>query len=55
MLPEEVKKKIAALRQEIEQHNHNYYKLNQPTITDFEFDILIWLDQFQKVFLLIFE
>lgn len=41
MLPEEVKKKIAALRQEIEQHNHNYYKLNQPTITDFEFDILM--------------
>jgi len=41
MLPEEVKKKIAALRQEIEQHNHNYYKLNQPTISDFEFDILM--------------
>ena len=41
MLPEEVKKKIERLRQEIEQHNHNYYKLNQPTITDFEFDILM--------------
>jgi len=41
MLPEEVKKKIERLRQEIEQHNHNYYKLNQPTVTDFEFDILM--------------
>ena len=41
MSPEEVKKKIVKLRQEIEQHNHNYYKLNQPTITDFEFDILM--------------
>jgi DNA ligase (NAD+) len=41
MLPEEVKKRIAKLRQEIEQHNHNYYKLNRPTISDFEFDALM--------------
>lgn len=41
MLPEELKKRITKLRQEIEQHNHNYYKLNQPTITDFEFDLLM--------------
>ena len=41
MSPEEVKKKITKLRQEIEQHNYNYYKLNQPTIPDFEFDGLM--------------
>ncbi len=41
MLPEEVKKRIAKLRQEIDQHNHNYYRLNQPTISDFEFDALM--------------
>lgn len=41
MSPEEVKKRILALRQEIEQHNYNYYKLNQPVISDFEFDMLM--------------
>ncbi|MCL4484234.1 MAG: NAD-dependent DNA ligase LigA [Bacteroidetes bacterium] len=41
MVPEEAKKRINKLRQEIELHNHNYYKLNQPTITDFEFDLLL--------------
>ncbi len=41
MLPEEVKKRINQLRQDIDQHNYNYYKLNQPAITDFEFDMLI--------------
>jgi DNA ligase (NAD+) len=41
MLPEEVKKRINQLRQDIEQHNHNYYKLNQPVISDFEFDMLM--------------
>src|SRR5512133_2159399 len=41
MLPEEVKKRINQLRQDIEQHNDNYYKLNQPVISDFEFDMLM--------------
>ena len=41
MSTEEVKKRIIKLRQEIEQHNYNYYKLSQPTITDFEFDLLM--------------
>lgn len=41
MLPEEVKKRILKLRKEIDQHNYNYYKLNQPTISDFEFDLLM--------------
>jgi len=41
MTPEEVKKTISKLRKEIEQHNDNYYNLNQPTISDFEFDLMM--------------
>lgn len=41
MSTEEVKKRIALLRQNIEQHNYNYYVLNKPTISDFEFDLLM--------------
>ncbi|MDO4225591.1 MAG: NAD-dependent DNA ligase LigA, partial [Bergeyella zoohelcum] len=29
---------ISALREELHQHNHNYYILDNPTISDFEFD-----------------
>ena len=29
---------IELLRQQLHQHNYNYYVLNQPTISDFEFD-----------------
>lgn len=32
------KEEIEQLRKELEQHNYNYYVLNQPTISDFEFD-----------------
>ena len=28
------------LKNEIQQHDHNYYVLDQPTITDFEYDKL---------------
>lgn len=35
MTPQE---EILQLRKELEQHNYNYYVLNQPTITDYEFD-----------------
>ena len=31
-------KEIIKLRKELEQHNYNYYVLNQPTISDFDFD-----------------
>lgn len=31
--------KIRALRDELRQHNHNYYVLDNPTITDYEFDM----------------
>lgn len=32
---------IEKLRKEIEKHNHQYYVLNEPVISDFEFDILL--------------
>lgn len=33
-----IKEKIEALRQELHQHNYNYYVLDNPTISDSEFD-----------------
>jgi len=33
-----MQQKIETLRLELEQHNYNYYVLNSPTISDFEFD-----------------
>ena len=33
--------RIAFLKKELERHNYNYYVLNQPAITDFEFDLLM--------------
>jgi len=51
MKKEEAKKKISLLRNEIEKLNHQYYVLNQPTISDFEFDILLNdLIQLEKLF-----
>lgn len=35
------KRIIEALRNELNQHNHNYYVLDKPTISDFEFDQLL--------------
>ena len=35
------KERIGFLRRELERHNHNYYVLNAPTISDFEFDLLM--------------
>jgi DNA ligase (NAD+) len=34
----EIQIKIQQLRKELNQHNHNYYVLDHPTISDFEFD-----------------
>ncbi|MGL2964694.1 NAD-dependent DNA ligase LigA [Flavobacterium sp. RSB2_4_14] len=34
----DIQKKIQDLRDELNQHNHNYYVLDNPTISDFEFD-----------------
>jgi len=36
---EEALYKIKELRQELEEHNYKYYVLNQPVISDFEFDM----------------
>ena len=33
--------RIQELRQQLNEHNHNYYVLNQPTISDQEFDRLM--------------
>lgn len=37
----DAKRRIEELRKTIEAHNHRYYVLNQPVITDFEFDLLL--------------
>jgi DNA ligase (NAD+) len=47
----EAKEHIEKLRREIEEHNHRYYVLNQPLISDFEYDILLnELDTLEKKF-----
>lgn len=35
----DIKKRIDALSEELHQHNYNYYVLNSPTISDYEFDM----------------
>jgi DNA ligase (NAD+) len=37
----EAKERIDTLSREIEEHNNRYYVLNQPLISDFEYDILL--------------
>ncbi len=47
----EAKKKAEELRKLINEHNHRYYVLNKPVISDFEFDILLnELDTLEKKF-----
>jgi DNA ligase (NAD+) len=47
----EAKERIDKLRKEIEEHNRRYYVLNQPVISDFEYDLLInELDTLEKKF-----
>ena len=36
-----VQDRIIFLRSELQQHNYNYYVLDKPTISDFEFDMLL--------------
>ena len=51
MKQSEAKARIEKLRKEIEEHNHRYYVLNQPLISDYEYDILlIELDTLEKKF-----
>lgn len=45
------KERIALLEKELERHNHNYYVDNAPTISDFEFDLLMnELQTLEKMF-----
>jgi len=44
---ETIKQKIQSLRDELNQHNYNYYVLDNTTISDFEFDIK--LKELQKL------
>ena len=37
----DVKKRIDFLRKELSEHNHSYYVLDEPSISDFEFDALL--------------
>ncbi len=41
MNPNEAKKRIEWLRSEINRHNHSYYVLAKPQISDFEFDSML--------------
>jgi len=51
MKQSEAKARIDVLRKEIEEHNKNYYVLNHPVISDFEYDILLnELDTLEKKF-----
>jgi len=51
MKQSEAKARIEKLRKEIEEHNHRYYVLNQPEVSDFEYDILLnELDTLEKKF-----
>lgn len=51
MKKSEARVRIEKLRIEIEDHNHRYYVLNQPLISDFEYDILLnELDTLEKKF-----
>ncbi|HND86481.1 MAG TPA: hypothetical protein PLU50_11760, partial [Pseudobdellovibrionaceae bacterium] len=39
--PEAIKARIDQLTEELNAHNHRYYVLAAPIITDFEFDMLL--------------
>ena len=41
MQKEEAKLNIETLSKELEQHNYNYYTLSNPTISDYDFDMLL--------------
>jgi len=40
-VPKSVKERVEKLRREIEYHNYRYYTLNDPIITDYEYDSLM--------------
>lgn len=51
MKQSEAKIRIEKLKKEIEEHNRNYYVLNKPVISDFEYDLLLnELENLEKKF-----
>ncbi len=49
MVSEAIRKKVEKLREEIEYHNYRYYVLDQPEISDAEYDRLMReLDKFEN-------
>lgn len=44
------KEEIEQLRKELDQHNYNYYVLNQPTISDYDFDQMMYKLQDLEMF-----
>lgn len=47
----EAEARVAALKSELNTHNYNYYVLNNPSISDFEFDIMMQeLQTLEKMF-----
>ncbi|MGQ1783836.1 NAD-dependent DNA ligase LigA [Saccharicrinis sp. GN24d3] len=38
MMSKDIQQEIQYLREQLNQHNHNYYVLNQPTISDYDYD-----------------
>jgi len=51
MKKSEARERIEKLRSEIKEHNHNYYVLNQPVVSDLDFDLLLGeLDALEKKF-----
>ncbi|MDE6076804.1 MAG: hypothetical protein K2G29_03655, partial [Muribaculaceae bacterium] len=40
-MAEDIKQKIDSLRYELHRHNHNYYILNNPEISDKQFDMML--------------
>lgn len=50
MTQDQARQRIEALTTELNEHNHRYYVLNQPTISDYEFDQLLKeLEQLESV------
>lgn len=41
MTTENIQKRIEDLQKQLDEHNYNYYVLSQPTISDFDFDMLL--------------
>ncbi|RKZ23700.1 DNA ligase (NAD(+)) LigA [bacterium] len=41
MIPEHIRKEVERLRKEISYHDYRYYVLNDPVISDYEYDMLV--------------